>query len=51
MGNMKTHELLHSGVKPFTCGIDGCDRSFSQLGNLKVVIVVRFSFHGQLARG
>ncbi|TPX68202.1 hypothetical protein SpCBS45565_g03288 [Spizellomyces sp. 'palustris'] len=32
---MKTHELLHLGIKPFTCGIEGCDRAFSQLGNLK----------------
>ncbi|KAJ3155288.1 hypothetical protein HDU86_004378 [Geranomyces michiganensis] len=35
MGNRKTHMLLHLGVKPYICGIEDCDRAFSQLGNLK----------------
>ena len=36
MGNMKTHEQLHTGVKPFVCEVPGCTKSFTQLGNLKV---------------
>jgi uncharacterized Zn-finger protein len=35
-GNKKTHELLHSGLKPYECEHAGCDKTFSQMGNLKV---------------
>eukprot|EP00842_Homolaphlyctis_polyrhiza_P006433 jgi/Hompol1/6791/HPOL_002332-RA len=35
MGNMRTHSLLHLGVKPFVCTHDRCSKSFTQLGNLK----------------
>ncbi|KAI8894736.1 hypothetical protein BC833DRAFT_201655 [Globomyces pollinis-pini] len=44
MGNMKTHEqciptftylLVHRGIRPYPCNINGCDKSFTQLGNLK----------------
>ena len=34
---MKTHEQLHLGIKPFKCPVEGCEKSFTQLGNLKVI--------------
>jgi hypothetical protein len=27
--------IISSGEKPFACGVEGCGKSFSQLGNLK----------------
>ena len=30
------HKRIHSGEKPFKCGINGCDKSFRLLSNLKV---------------
>lgn len=38
---MKTHEQLHLGVRPYTCEFEGCDKSFTQLGNLKVFLLMQ----------
>ena len=37
--HLKTHMASHQGIKPFRCDFEGCNRNFSQKGNLKV------SFH------
>ncbi|RLV90909.1 Asparagine-rich zinc finger protein AZF1 [Spathaspora sp. JA1] len=34
-GNLAAHKLTHENLKPFECKLDGCDKSFTQLGNLK----------------
>lgn len=34
-GNLEAHKLTHENVKPFECKLDNCDKSFTQLGNLK----------------
>lgn len=34
-GNLAAHMLTHNKEKPFECKLDGCDKSFTQLGNLK----------------
>lgn len=34
-GNLAAHILTHKKEKPFECRLDGCDKSFTQLGNLK----------------
>ena len=34
-GNLQAHLLTHENYKPFVCKFDGCDKSFTQLGNLK----------------
>ncbi|ORZ41160.1 hypothetical protein BCR44DRAFT_116891 [Catenaria anguillulae PL171] len=36
LGNLRTHERMHSGDRPYRCIIDGCQSQFSQLGNLRV---------------
>ena len=33
-GNLKTHMLIHSGVKNFSC--NQCNKSFTQSGALKI---------------
>ena len=33
---MRAHRIVHDGAKPFTCKLDGCNKQFTQLGNLKV---------------
>jgi uncharacterized Zn-finger protein len=40
MGNMKTHQLLHSGIRPYCCDFPDCKKNFTQLGNLKVFEIV-----------
>lgn len=35
-GNLAAHMLTHKKEKPFECKLDGCDKSFTQLGNLKL---------------
>lgn len=35
MAHLKIHSRMHSGEKPFACEIEGCGKTFSQLGNLK----------------
>ncbi|KAG0009146.1 hypothetical protein BGZ80_002694, partial [Entomortierella chlamydospora] len=32
---LPTHERKHTGERPFKCGHPGCDKTFTQLGNLK----------------
>lgn len=32
---LKTHQMGHTGERPFVCPIEGCGRSFIQKGNLK----------------
>ena len=34
-GNLAAHKLTHDNLKPFECKLDNCDKSFTQLGNLK----------------
>ncbi|RKP28729.1 hypothetical protein METBISCDRAFT_1429, partial [Metschnikowia bicuspidata] len=34
-GNLAAHILTHKKVKPYKCELDGCDKLFTQLGNLK----------------
>ncbi|KAL6948598.1 hypothetical protein ACO0QE_001070 [Hanseniaspora vineae] len=34
-GNLQAHSLTHENFRPFQCILDGCDKSFTQLGNLK----------------
>lgn len=34
-GNLAAHMLTHNKEKPFECKLDDCDKSFTQLGNLK----------------
>lgn len=34
-GNLAAHKLTHENFKPFECKLDGCQKSFTQLGNLK----------------
>ncbi|KAK6199212.1 uncharacterized protein RJT21DRAFT_121508 [Scheffersomyces amazonensis] len=34
-GNLAAHKLTHDKLKPFECKLDNCDKSFTQLGNLK----------------
>ncbi|CCE88506.1 Piso0_002016 [Millerozyma farinosa CBS 7064] len=34
-GNLAAHKLTHENLKPYKCKLDGCDKSFTQLGNLK----------------
>lgn len=34
-GNLAAHMLTHNKEKPYECKLDGCDKSFTQLGNLK----------------
>ncbi|TVY73804.1 Asparagine-rich zinc finger protein AZF1 [Fusarium oxysporum f. sp. cubense] len=33
--NLRTHLLTHQGLKPFICILDYCNKTFSQLGNMK----------------
>lgn len=33
-GHLKTHELIHSGDRPFSC--ERCDKSYSRSGRLKI---------------
>ncbi|RAL63605.1 hypothetical protein DID88_003649 [Monilinia fructigena] len=33
--NLSAHRIVHTGAKPFPCKLDGCDKHFTQLGNLK----------------
>ncbi len=35
-GNVRSHEETHKGLKPFICRLDDCNKTFSQLGNMKV---------------
>lgn len=34
-GNLAAHKLTHENLKPYECKLDNCDKSFTQLGNLK----------------
>lgn len=34
-GNLAAHKLTHENLKPFHCKLDGCNKSFTQLGNMK----------------
>lgn len=34
-GNLAAHMLTHKKEKPFKCELDDCDKTFTQLGNLK----------------
>ncbi|KAF7944165.1 hypothetical protein EAE96_010568 [Botrytis aclada] len=33
--NLSAHQIVHSGEKPFECRLDGCEKRFTQRGNLK----------------
>jgi uncharacterized Zn-finger protein len=34
-GNVRAHKIVHTAAKPFTCRLEGCNKHFTQLGNLK----------------
>lgn len=34
-GNLKNHQKLHGETRQFACKLDGCTKTFNQLGNLK----------------
>jgi DNA-directed RNA polymerase subunit RPC12/RpoP len=34
-GNLAAHHLTHGDLRPFECKLDGCNKAFTQLGNLK----------------
>ena len=34
-GNLAAHLLTHQNVKPFVCKLDNCNKTFTQLGNMK----------------
>lgn len=34
-GNLQLHKLTHEHLKPYECHLDNCNKSFTQLGNLK----------------
>lgn len=34
-GNLAAHKLTHENLKPYECKLDGCNKAFTQLGNLK----------------
>ncbi|CCF56755.1 hypothetical protein KAFR_0B04580 [Kazachstania africana CBS 2517] len=34
-GNLAAHVLTHKKIKPFICKLDNCNKSFTQLGNMK----------------
>ncbi|KAK9466383.1 hypothetical protein V1512DRAFT_208356 [Lipomyces arxii] len=34
-GNVRAHLLTHEDYRPYVCKLDGCVKSFTQLGNLK----------------
>lgn len=34
--NLSAHAIVHTGEKPFECKLDGCEKRFTQRGNLKV---------------
>ncbi|SCU85409.1 LADA_0D07338g1_1 [Lachancea dasiensis] len=34
-GNLAAHRLTHENLRPFSCKLDGCNKSFTQLGNMK----------------
>ena len=35
-GNVRAHLKTHQEAKPFQCRLDGCQKTFTQLGNMKV---------------
>ena len=37
LNHFKTHVASHEGIRPFKCNFDGCEQTFSQKGNLKVI--------------
>ncbi|QLQ79678.1 hypothetical protein HG537_0C03260 [Torulaspora globosa] len=34
-GNLAAHIVTHQKLKPFICKLDGCNKTFTQLGNMK----------------
>lgn len=34
-GNLAAHKLTHDNLKPFQCKLDDCNKTFTQLGNMK----------------
>lgn len=34
-GNLAAHVVTHQKLKPFICKLDGCNKTFTQLGNMK----------------
>lgn len=34
-GNLAAHVVTHQKLKPFVCKLDGCNKTFTQLGNMK----------------
>lgn len=50
-GNVRAHKEVHNNYKRFSCKLDGCQKKFSQLGNMKVCFPCPSHFESQILTG